>query len=142
MYIYIYIYINEVSRRKSTAKPKLKAANKQERIKLWKQHFENLLGNPPKVTHEPVTRIISKQLVIKLGPFTQEELDSVLRKIKNRKAAGLDEIPPEVWKARQFHDQLLRLCNAVYYQNTIDRWMMGCILPFPKKGDFGLAKNY
>ena len=93
--------INEVSRRKSTAKAKLKAANQQERIKLWKQHFENLLGNPLKITHEPITRTISKQLDIKLGPFTQEELDSVLRKIKNRKAPGLDEIPPEVWKTRR-----------------------------------------
>ena len=129
-------------RRKNTAKAKLKAANQQERIKLWKQHFENLLGNPPKITHEPITRIISKQLDIKLGPFTQEELDSVLRKIKNRKAAGLDEIPPEVWKTRQFDDILLRHCNAVYNQNPIDRWTKGCILPFPKKGDLGLAKNY
>ena len=76
--------INEVNRRKSTFKAKLKAANQQERIKLWKQHFENLQGNQPKVTHEPITRIISKQLDIKLGPFTQEELDSVLRKIMNR----------------------------------------------------------
>ena len=131
-----------MSRRKNTAKAKLKAANQQERIKLWKQHFENLLGNPPKITHEPITRIISKQLDIKLGPFTQEELDSVLRKIKNRKAAGLDEIPPEVWKTRQFDDILLRHCNAVYNQNPIDRWMKGCILPFSKKGDLGLAKNY
>ena len=79
---------------------------------------------------------------IKLGPFTQEELDSVLRKIKNRKAAGLDEIPPEVWKTRQFDDILLRHCNAVYNQNPKDRWMKGCILPFPKKGDLRLAKNY
>ena len=134
--------INEVSRRKSTVKAKLKAANQQERIKLWKQHFENLLGNPPKITHEPITRIIGKQLDIKLGPFTQEELDSVLRKIKNRKAAGRDEIPPEVWKTRQFDNILLRHCNTVYNQNTIDRWMKGCILPFPKKGDLGLAKNY
>ena len=134
--------INEVSRRKNTAKEKLKAANQQERIKLWKQHFENLLGNPPKITHEPITRIISKQLDIKLGPFTLEELDSVLRKIKNGKAAELDEIPPEVWKTRQFDDILLRHCNAVYNQNPIDRRMKGCILPFPKKGDFRLAKNY
>ena len=80
--------INEVSRRKSTAKAKLKATNQQERVKLWKQHFENLQRNPPKVTHEPITRIISKQLYIKLEPFTQEELDSVIRKIKNRKSAG------------------------------------------------------
>ena len=134
--------INEVSRRKSTTKAKLKAGNQQERIKLWKQHFENLLGNPPKVTHEPIIRIISKQLDIKVGPFTQEELDSVLRKNKNRKAAGLDEIPPEVWKTRQFDDIQLRHCNAVYNQNPIDRWMKGCILLFSKKGDRGLAKNY
>ena len=62
----------------------------------WKQHFENLLGNPQKVTHEPFPRIICKQLDIKLGPFTQEELYTVLRRIKNIKAVGLDEIPPEV----------------------------------------------
>ena len=104
-------------------------------VKLWEQHFKNLLGNPPKITDKPITRIISKQLDIKLGPFTKEELDSVLRRIKNRKAA-------EVWKTRQFDDILLRQCNAVYSQNRIERWMKGCILPFPKKGDLGLAKNY
>ena len=71
-----------------------------------------------------------------------QELDSVLRKIKNRKVAGLDEIPPEVWKTRQFDDILLRHCNAVYNQIPIDKWMKGCILSFPKKGYFGLAKNY
>ena len=32
--------------------------------------------------------------------------------------------------------------NVVYNQNPIDKWMKGCILPFPKKGDLGLAKNY
>ena len=71
--------INEV-RRKSTAKAKLKAASQQERVKLWEQHLKNLLGSPPKITDEPITRIISKQLDIKLGPFTKEELDSVLKK--------------------------------------------------------------
>ena len=67
--------INEVSGRKSTAKAKMKAANQQERVKLWEQHFENILANPPNVTQEPITRIISKQLEIKLGPFTKEELN-------------------------------------------------------------------
>ena len=79
---------------------------------------------------------------IKLGAFTPEELDSVHRKIKNRKTAGLDKIPPEVWKTRQFDDILLRQSYTVYNQNLIDRWMKGCILPSPKKGDLGLAKNY
>ena len=91
--------------------------------------------------HEPITRIIRMQLDIKLDLFTPKALDSVLRKIKNWKAAGLDEIPPELWKIRQFDDMLLPHCNAVYNQNPVDGWMKGCILPFPKKGDLGLAKN-
>ena len=64
--------VNEVSTRKSTAKAKLKAISQEERIHLWKQHVKNLLGKPPKVTHEPITEIISNQLNIKLGHFTQE----------------------------------------------------------------------
>ena len=110
--------INEESRRKNTAKAKLKAANQQERIKLWKQHFENLLGNPPKITQEPITRIISKQLDIKLGPFTQEELDSVLRKIKNRKAAGLDEFPRKYGRP----DNSTIYCSDTATQYTIKIW--------------------
>ena len=38
-------------------------------------------------------------------------------------------------------DLVSQYVNA-YNQNLIDRWMKGCILPFPKKGDLGLAKNY
>ena len=72
----------------------------------------------------------------------QKVLDSVLRKFKNRKAAGLDEIPPEVWKTRKFNDILLRYCKAVYNQNTIDRWTNECILSFSMKRGQGIAKNY
>ena len=70
--------VNEVSSRKSCAKAKLKATNQEERTRLWKQHFENLPGKPPKVTHEPIAKIICNQLDIKLGQFMQKELDSVL----------------------------------------------------------------
>ena len=112
------------------------------KIRSIRLYFENLLGKHPKVTHEPTTKIISKQLDIKIGQFTQEKLDSVLRKIKNKKAAGLDEIPPELCKTREFDDIVLRHCNAVYNQNTIDRWTKRCILLFPIKGDLRLAKNY
>ena len=88
---------------------------------MWK-HFENLLGKPRKVTYETITKIIGNQLDIKLGQFTLEELDSVLLKMKTTKAAGLDEIAPEVWKTRQFDDILHRRFNAVYNLNTIDSW--------------------
>ena len=134
--------INEVSRRKSTVRAKLKATSQQERILLWKEHFKNLFGKPPKVTHDPVTRIISKQLHIKLGQFMQEELDSVQKRFRKRKAEGFNEIPPEVWKTWEFNDILLRHCNAVYNQNTKDWRTKRCIISFPKKDDLGIAKNY
>ena len=114
--------IKEVSGRKSTAKAKLKATSQEERIHLWKQHFENLLWKLPKVKHDSITKIVNNQLVIKLRHFTQKELDSVLIDIfKNRKAFGLDEMPPEIWKTREFDDILLWNSNAVHNPNTIDR---------------------
>ena len=106
--------INEVSRRKSTTKAKLKAANQQERIKIWKQHFENL-GNPPKVTNEPITTIISKQLDIKLGPFTQEELDSVLKKLKIGKLQGLTRFHQKYGRP----DNLTTYCSDSVTQSII-----------------------
>ena len=83
--------LNGVSKRKSTARAKLKAAWQEERILMWKQPFKNLSGYSPKITEEPITKIIYNQLDIKIGQFTQE-LDAILTKIKNRKAAGRDEI--------------------------------------------------
>ena len=84
--------VNEGSRRKTSAKAKLKATSQEAQIHQWKQHFETLLEKPQKVTHQSIIKIISNKLDIKLGQFMLE-LDSVLRKIINRKAAELDEIP-------------------------------------------------
>ena len=38
--------------------------------------------------------MINYQLDIKLEQFTEEELDTVLKKIKSRKAEGIDKIHP------------------------------------------------
>ena len=59
--------VNKVNWRKSTARAKLEAASQEEWIDLWKQHFENLLKKPLNVMDEPITKIISNQLDIKLG---------------------------------------------------------------------------
>ena len=47
----------------------------------------------------------------------------------------------EVWKTKIF-DMFLELYNAVYKQNTIEKWTKGCILLFHKKGELGVTKNY
>ena len=109
---------------------------------MWKEHFKKLLGKFPRVADKPITKVINNQLNIEQGKFTREELDVILTKIKNRKAASLDEIPTEVWKTRKFDDILLRYSNAIYNQNKIDRWTKNCILSFPKKGNLWMPKNY
>ena len=134
--------LDEVSKRKRTPRVELKVASLKEWIHMWKEYFKNQLGKSPKVTDKPTMKIIKNQLDIKLGQFTQEELNVARIKIKNRKAGRLDEIPPEVWKTRKFSDLRLWYCNAVYIQNAIERWTKGCILPFPQKNDIGNAKNY
>ena len=63
-----------------------------------------------------------------------EGLDTVWKKIKNRKVAGLDKIPSKIWKTK-FDDIILHLCNAVFKQNATKKWTKGCILTFLKKGD-------
>ena len=64
--------MNEVSRRKSTKGVKLKATSQEERLQKWKEHFKNLLGNPPEITDKLNQKIINGQLDMKLEQFTDE----------------------------------------------------------------------
>ena len=66
--------VNEVSKRKSASRAKLKAVSQEEQIHIEKEHYKNLLGKPPKATNKPITKMINNQLDIKLEQFTQEEL--------------------------------------------------------------------
>ena len=63
---------------------------------MEKKLFKILLGYPLEITDKPVEKIANRQLDTKLGQFMEEELEAVLTKIKSRKAACLDIIPPEV----------------------------------------------
>ena len=102
---------------------------------------ESAWKKSPQVTDKPITKIINNQQDIKLGQFTHE-LNVVPTKIKNKRTFAPDEIPPEVWKTRKFDDTLLQYCNTLCKQNTIDGWTKCCTLPFHKKSDLGIAKNY
>ena len=57
--------VNEISGRKSTNKAKLKASSQDERLKLWQNHFQDLLGKPPVIKEERIAPVITVQLNIK-----------------------------------------------------------------------------
>ena len=48
---------------------------------MWKEYLKNLLGNSPKETDKPITKIIDNKLDFKQGKFIQKELNVVLTKI-------------------------------------------------------------
>ena len=137
--------VNEISGRKNSNSAKLKASSNGERIKIWHNHFQELLGSQLNKTDddddEEILQIHNK-LNIKIGLFTIQEHKNATKSINNGKACGLDEIPAEVWKLTEFQNILLNFCNSVYSQNQIKIWTEGCLLPFPKKGDISQANNY
>ena len=104
---------------KTTNKAKLKVGNNEERVKIWQKHFQGLYGKPPDILNKPTEKIVDGQLDIKTEPFTMKELKEAISKTKNKKAAGLDGIPPEVWKTEHFNNELLTFCNKVYNQEAI-----------------------
>ena len=81
---------------KSTNKAKLKPKNETERVNLWKEHFEKLLGLQPTSENVNVTPITDNDLGIKSGNFTMHELKAALQNTKSAKACDLDNIPGEV----------------------------------------------
>ena len=125
--------INEVSKRKSPARAKLKAACQEKWIHLWKEHFKNLLGKSPWVTDEPITKIINNQLDIRLRQFTPE-LDVVVRKLKAGKLLVLIKY---LQKYRRQGN------STAYCSDTATPYFIRTHPPFPpKKGDLRIAKNY
>ena len=129
--------VNEITGRIKSTKAKIKASNQEERLKKWMNHFQNLLGKSLIVSDSTIEKLIEQELEIKTGAFNELELDLVLKNMKNKKAAGLNRIPPEVWETGKFNDLLLYYCNEVYNGNVIQSWTDGCMLHFPKKGDLG-----
>ena len=53
--------VNEKSGKKSILRAKLKPDSQEERLQKLKEHFKNLLRNPPEVTDKPIKTIIINQ---------------------------------------------------------------------------------
>ena len=128
--------VSEISGRKGSSRSWIRASFPKERMKLWKEHFEGLLGQPPVVDNEPITRVFDA-LLIKTGDFTMKKLREAIKSTQENKATGHAGIPAEVWKLECFNDQLLEVCNRACHGDIPDMWLKGVILPFPKKGDLG-----
>ena len=109
--------------------------DKNKILSRWRDYFEDLL-NPVKAS----TRNTHKEEV-----FTAAEVSTAIIEIKSGKAAGKDEIRPEMLKALTVEGilWLMRVCQVAWkYGNTLRDWQTSVIIPIFKKGDRKQCTNY
>ena len=136
--------INEVTGRKASVQGKLEGDMQGDRINNWYKHFCNLLGKPPTVTDEDeeIEQIFTK-LNIKEGSFTVEEYKKAKAELRIGRAAGDDEIHPEVLKLCNLDDIIHRFCNRAYTKReSPTQWKMSNLVCIPKAGDLSKGDNY
>ena len=105
----------------------------EERVReRWKEYFENFLNEEyPREQHQKGTP--NQGLTIGV---TRAEVESALKKMKNNKATGPDEIPVEAWRALRGEglDLLWDLMVKIEEQEHIpDEWRESVLVPIYKR---------
>ena len=135
--------VNTITNRKTMKPGKLKGKTPKERNEQWLNHFRDLLGTPdtsPSVEDIPP---IYHNVIIEDGAFNLEELRKAKKQLRYGKAPGEDGIMPELLKAVDIDDILLRISNKFYMENQMPE-QLGILnlIPIPKSGDLSKTGNY
>jgi len=115
----------------------------------WQEHFSDLLNNASdeldladldSFEKEPSFDYLSEED----GPPTMFEIESALKRLKNNKSPGVDNISNEQLKYGMdgLKDQLCVIFRKVWEEEAIpEDWSKGIIVIVPKKGDTSVCKN-
>lgn len=111
----------------------------------WKEHFQELLNRPaPTRRYHPST---SESLVLDISTEapTLDEVEKAVSKLKNNKAAGIDNISAELLKAggRVVLEKLHKLIVKIWAEEYIpEDWRKSELKVLYKKGDTRECRNY
>ncbi|CAG2199180.1 unnamed protein product [Mytilus edulis] len=109
----------------------------EDQLERWKEHFEQVLNRPPPT--DPPELQNGPILNIKTSKITKTEINKAIKSLKNGKAGGIDNIPPEAIKVLDDTSvlSLLQLINKIWEEEEIpDDWSKGLLVKIPKKGGF------
>jgi len=112
-------------------------------LEEWHNHFATVLNKDPPV--DPPELQANHQISVYTGNIMKEEIKWALTRLKNGKAAGSDNIPPESFKAgRQTSiDILYDPFNTIWKTEEIpEDWLHGLLVKLLKKGDTSYCKNW
>lgn len=77
--------------------------------------------------------------------ISKREIKEVIKKMRDRKAARIDEIPSETWKyeGKKVEDWLWGFCNRVWKgRGWLEKWKEGIIVSVIKNEGGAKVKNY
>ena len=115
-----------------------------QQINRWAEHFEELLNRPAPL-NPPDIEPASIDLPINCEKPTKSEIKKAITLMKNRKAAGPDDIPAEALKADLdiSVEILYHLFEKIWEREEIPTdWKEGYLIKIPKKGDLSNCNNY
>ena len=115
------------------------ASTDAENASVLAPHFEKVYTADRPVTWDVISDIEPRATVDGInGPIGWDELKLAVRHLANGKSPGLNDVPPDAFKAlsNQNLDLLHSFLNA-YWRGEIDfsEWHEGRVIPVPKSGD-------
>jgi len=111
----------------------------------WRAHFKDLLEGMDEVGGKKRREEKGEELEEEEENIGEEEIREVVKRMKKRKAAGVDGIPMEAWKyaGKGLWKGLVDLIKQVWKEGAIpEDWRKGIIVPLHKKGDPDVTSNY
>ena len=109
---------------------------KEERLERWTEHFKQLLI-PATTSGSSVLSIVeaSKGLEIDLGPIRFDEILYAVRKLKNGKASGPDDISAEMLKSHNgIAEWLWDIVNKCWTEENLQQdWKLAKVVPLYNK---------
>ena len=150
-----YQLLNSLTGRNARKSSKIKGDTGDIRLEKFREHFKNVLTAPPNTGTE--SRNIADDIndinntvlfpsdppVFRDGEFNLVEVQAVLKTLENGRAAGIDEIPPEVFKVAGIDEVILPIINHMFSVGEVpEQWKVLIMVPVPKKGDLSMPQNY
>ena len=112
-------------------------------LRRWKEYFEDLMNKENERERRQDEAVSINRAV---GRISMNEVNMAMKKMKNGKAVGPDDIPVEAWRclgemALKF---LTRLCNKILAGERMPgEWRKSILVPiFKNKGDAQNCSNY
>jgi hypothetical protein len=111
--------------------------DKREVLNRWRQYFVDLMKTDKKIENQVQEKHTSEN-EIEIEPPTYKEVSDIIKKLKENKAPGTDNIPAELIKyaGHVLKHRMYKLIILIWNKEQLPtEWLQGIICPIYKKGE-------